>query len=77
MKKFLSTVSIVLSISILMSLGGCAISSRRRAENNGGSSRSSKNKDDDEELVKGTDYTVQYRNNDRTGTASILFLGKG
>ena len=50
MKKFLS---VVLSISILMSLGGCAISSRRRAENNGGSSRSSrKNKDDENYLSK-------------------------
>lgn len=53
MKKLLSTVSIVLTLCILMSLSGCAISSRRRAENEGGSSskrtRDKNEKDDDDD----------------------------
>lgn len=34
-------------------------------------------KDGDKKLVKGTDYTVSYKNNTKIGTASVTIKGKG
>lgn len=34
-------------------------------------------KDGDKKLVKGTDYTVSYKNNTKIGTATVIVTGKG